>query len=407
MARIVGAGLLASLAAGCAADSQRFSGNPFSNPFDSMATGSLPPADVGASQPSYAGPGPAAAPVARAPVSSQPLAPAPSYHATSVPPQSVRPDPVVGNAAHWTGVGGASVVVGQGESVQTLANRYGVPASAITATNNLNGPLVPGSRVVIPVYAAGGGRATTVASARPAAVAAPIAAAPVAASPRPAPAPGSQPRYHLVKGAEPAKLPGAAPGRPGPAPAPAPVAKAAPLPAPAPAAKEAAPKSVQTAKLAPPAEAAKVPAPAAIEKPAAAAAPAAEAPAGEVDAGGAFRWPARGRIIAGFSAKGGNEGINIAVPEGTPVKAAEGGVVAYAGSELKGYGNLVLIRHDNGWVSAYANNGELLVKRGEKVKRGQTVAKSGQTGNVSSPQLHFELRKGATPVDPVPHLAGS
>jgi murein DD-endopeptidase MepM/ murein hydrolase activator NlpD len=119
-----------------------------------------------------------------------------------------------------------------------------------------------------------------------------------------------------------------------------------------------------------------------------------------------FRWPARGRVISGFSGKGGNEGITMALPEGTPVKSAEGGVVAYAGSELKGYGNLVLVRHDNGFVSAYAHNGELMVKRGEKVKRGQVVAKSGQSGNVSSPQLHFELRKGSTPVDPMQHLTG-
>jgi murein DD-endopeptidase MepM/ murein hydrolase activator NlpD len=118
-----------------------------------------------------------------------------------------------------------------------------------------------------------------------------------------------------------------------------------------------------------------------------------------------FRWPARGRIIQGFSS-GGNDGINIAVPEGTPVKAAEGGQVAYAGSELKGYGNLVLIRHPNGFVTAYAHNGELEVKRGDTVKRGQTIAKSGQSGNVGSPQLHFELRKGATPIDPTSYLAG-
>jgi murein DD-endopeptidase MepM/ murein hydrolase activator NlpD len=117
-----------------------------------------------------------------------------------------------------------------------------------------------------------------------------------------------------------------------------------------------------------------------------------------------FRWPARGRVISGFSGKGGNEGINIAVPDGTPVKATEDGTVAYAGSELKGYGNLVLIRHPNGYVSAYAHNGELKVKRGDVVKRGQVVASSGQSGNVSSPQLHFELRKGSTPVDPTPYL---
>jgi murein DD-endopeptidase MepM/ murein hydrolase activator NlpD len=117
-----------------------------------------------------------------------------------------------------------------------------------------------------------------------------------------------------------------------------------------------------------------------------------------------FRWPARGRVINGFSGKGGNEGINIAVPEGTPVKAAGDGVVAYSGNELKGYGNLVLIRHDNGYVSAYAHNGDVNVRRGEKVSRGQVIAKSGQSGNVASPQLHFEIRKGSTPVDPMTYL---
>jgi len=82
-------------------------------------------------------------------------------------------------------------------------------------------------------------------------------------------------------------------------------------------------------------------------------------------------------------------------------------VVAYAGSELKGYGNLVLIRHPNGFVSAYANNGEIAVKRGEQVKRGQVIAKSGESGNVSAPQLHFELRdKSGSPVDPTNFLAG-
>ncbi|MBE7220637.1 MAG: peptidoglycan DD-metalloendopeptidase family protein [Caulobacteraceae bacterium] len=118
-----------------------------------------------------------------------------------------------------------------------------------------------------------------------------------------------------------------------------------------------------------------------------------------------FRWPAHGRIIQGFKTAG-NDGINIAVPDGTPVKAAESGVVAYAGSEIKGFGNLVLIRHPNGFVTAYANNGNISVKRGEQVKRGQTIASSGQSGNVSSPQLHFEVRKGSTPVDPTHYLAG-
>ena len=123
-----------------------------------------------------------------------------------------------------------------------------------------------------------------------------------------------------------------------------------------------------------------------------------------------FRWPVRGRIISGFGPKTSgqqNDGINIAVPEGTEVKAAEEGVVAYAGNELKGYGNLVLIRHPNGYVSAYAHASELMVKRGDTIRRGQTIARAGQSGNVTSPQLHFEIRKGSTPVDPTRYLGGA
>jgi murein DD-endopeptidase MepM/ murein hydrolase activator NlpD len=124
-----------------------------------------------------------------------------------------------------------------------------------------------------------------------------------------------------------------------------------------------------------------------------------------IDAGSnlALRWPLRGKVISGFGAKPNglkNEGINIAVPEGTNIQAAEGGVVAYAGNELKGYGNLVLVRHAGGYVTAYAHASQLLVKRGDTVKRGDVIAKAGQTGAVQSPQLHFEVRKGATALDP-------
>ena len=120
-----------------------------------------------------------------------------------------------------------------------------------------------------------------------------------------------------------------------------------------------------------------------------------------------FRWPVRGRVINGFGPKTTgqqNDGINVAVPEGTPIKAAEDGVVAYAGNELKSYGNLVLIRHSNGYVTAYAHASEILVKRDEPIKRGQVIGKSGQTGSVTAPQLHFEIRKGSSPVDPMPYL---
>ena len=122
-----------------------------------------------------------------------------------------------------------------------------------------------------------------------------------------------------------------------------------------------------------------------------------------------FRWPVRGKVITSYGAKTNgkaNDGINVAVPEGTPVKAAEDGVVAYSGNELKGYGNLILVRHSNGYVTAYAHASELLVKRGDTIKRGQVIAKSGQSGEVGSPQLHFEIRKGSSPVDPQQFLNG-
>jgi murein DD-endopeptidase MepM/ murein hydrolase activator NlpD len=131
-------------------------------------------------------------------------------------------------------------------------------------------------------------------------------------------------------------------------------------------------------------------------------------PAPDPMSGNSFRWPVKGRVVAGFGTRpdgGHSDGIDVAVPQGTSVKAAENGVVAYAGNELKGYGNLVLIRHANNWVSAYANNAELLVKRGEKVRRGQIIAKAGATGAVSQPQVHFELRKGSRPVDPTKHMS--
>lgn len=120
-----------------------------------------------------------------------------------------------------------------------------------------------------------------------------------------------------------------------------------------------------------------------------------------------LRWPVRGRVITAFGKRDDgthNDGINVAVPLGTNVHAVESGMVAYAGDELKGYGNLVLIRHDNGWVTAYAHADKLLVKRGDRVRRGDVIAKAGKTGDVALPQLHFELRQGQTPVDPIPYL---
>ena len=138
--------------------------------------------------------------------------------------------------------------------------------------------------------------------------------------------------------------------------------------------------------------------------------PAAVKPSEATGALPTFRWPVRGKVITTYGAKTNgksNDGINLAVPEGTPVKAAEDGVVAYSGNELKGYGNLVLVRHSNGYVTAYAHASELMVKRGDTIKRGQIIAKSGQSGEVGSPQLHFEIRKGSSPVDPLQFLNGA
>ncbi len=129
---------------------------------------------------------------------------------------------------------------------------------------------------------------------------------------------------------------------------------------------------------------------------------------GDAGAGlGKLRWPVKGKVIATFGPRPDgthNDGVNMSVPLGTEVHAAEGGVVAYAGSELKGYGNLILVRHDNGWVTAYAHNEEILAKRGDKVKRGQIIAKAGKSGQVDQPQVHFELRQGSKPVDPSPFM---
>lgn len=263
--------------------------------------------------------------------------------------------------------------------------------------------------------------AAPVASVQSAPLAAPVQSAPLApaqsytppaarSAAAPAPAPVQTPAR--LAAAQPAPAPAA---KAAPAQKVAPVAAAAPVAAKAetkvartePAQKAApAEQPVRTASLQQPsAKSDAAPVAAAAPKEAAARADVAPTVAATEEATPEFRWPARGKVIQGFK-PGQSEGISIAVPEGTAVKAAEGGTVAYSGSELKGYGNLVLIKHPNGFVSAYAHNGELMVKRGEVVKRGQTIAKSGQSGNVSSPQLQFQLRKGSTPVDPTNYLAG-
>lgn len=126
------------------------------------------------------------------------------------------------------------------------------------------------------------------------------------------------------------------------------------------------------------------------------------------DAGSAtFIWPVRGRVISGYGVKANglrNDGVNISAVKGAAVYAAAAGEVIYAGSDLKAYGNLVLIRHKNGFISTYGHNSALLVVRGQAVSQGQQIARAGSSGNVAQPQLHFELRRNADAIDPMRYL---
>jgi murein DD-endopeptidase MepM/ murein hydrolase activator NlpD len=314
----------------------------------------------------------------------------------------------------WTWEGGTPITVGPGETLESIAHAHGVPLSALLQANNMTNPapLHPGQHLVIPryrpasaSYAPPATRITTTASVLPGAPVGPprTALAPTAGVHVVAPGEtlhsiarlygksvlvlakaNNIPPDTMVKVGERITIPDVQPTQ----------ASAAPVP-PAAGPDYAVAESPHSARLA-------APEPAAEQNSVKTAEPAGALPT--------FRWPVRGRVIAGFGPSPNglqNDGVNLAVPEGTPIKAAEDGVVAYAGNELKGYGNLVLVRHSNGFVTAYAHASQIMVKRGDPVKRGQVIALSGQTGNVTSPQLHFEIRKGSTPVDPAQYLNGA
>ena len=312
------------------------------------------------------------------------------------------------STGHWTWDGGSPVTVGAGETVESIARKYGVPASALRQTNNLSetNAIRPGQRIVIPRYV------SLSASALRAAKSAHVAQGVHVVAPGEtmigiahkygitlnalARANNMQPVGKISVGQQ-LIVPGSHSVAVAHAPAPPPPTPQVAQPRTIPAEKAIASAApLQSARIV-------TPEPQTTTQSVATAAE----PAGNLPS---FRWPVKGRIIAAFGSKMDgtqNDGINLAVPEGTPVKAADDGVVAYAGNELKGYGNLVLIRHANGYVSAYANASEILVKRGDTIKRGQVIAHAGQTGNVTSPQLHFEIRKGSTPLDPTKYLTGA
>jgi murein DD-endopeptidase MepM/ murein hydrolase activator NlpD len=162
--------------------------------------------------------------------------------------------------------------------------------------------------------------------------------------------------------------------------------------------------STQTARATPPA--APATAPRAAPKPAT---PnqAAALPSPPPRTGRLFLWPVKGDVLSDFGGQPGgrhNDGINIEARRGATVVAAESGVVAYAGNELRGFGNLLLIKHADGFMTAYAHNDSLLVARGQKVKKGEAIARVGSSGSVGKPQLHFEIRKRRKAVDPLDYL---
>ncbi len=342
------------------------------------------------------------------------------------PPPAPEVTGGVRSGGHWERAGGTTIVLAQGETIAAVARVRGIPMHAILEANGITDPktVTAGQRIVIPHYVPGGSgakvaHATAPRAPEPKVAASPNASAPVGAGQTLLPAPPVHTvtsgdtlskiarEYHVkvkdlavANGMEPqtplkigAKI--TVPVRVVAAPAKGKVAAAATKPqpgaAPAASAKPSAPTKLASADKA---------------QVVVSSEPSDET--GATTAGApAFRWPTRGRVIAGFGAKVNgisNDGIDLAVPEGTPVRAADDGVVAYAGSELKGYGNLVLVRHPNGFVTAYANASELMVKRNDQIHKGQVIAKSGQTGNAANPQLHFEVRKNSTPVDPIQYL---
>jgi murein DD-endopeptidase MepM/ murein hydrolase activator NlpD len=129
-----------------------------------------------------------------------------------------------------------------------------------------------------------------------------------------------------------------------------------------------------------------------------------------VSGGLVFAWPVSGPLVSDFgtTANGGkNDGINIAAAMDAPIRASAAGTVTYAGNELKNYGNLVLVKHSGGYTTAYAHADRLIVSRGDFVARGQVIGYVGQTGDVSKPQLHFEIRSATTPVNPHSYLAAT
>ena len=313
-------------------------------------------------------------------------------------------------------------VVQPEDTLADLADRYGVSQSDLVAINNLTPPytLKPGQSLNIPSQSESSNLPSMTASAVPP----PVPAGTVSSAPLPPP--GGTPTVIAPTVATSTVTNGGVSATPLPSPPvtapsatpPKVATPTVPTPAlpktPVPTASEAEDlPPAAPVPSAPPPNTAKPKTAEQVEDETAAAVEAVEAAKEAGPAAGAgkgpFVWPVQGKVIGAFgSSKDGmkNDGVNIAAPSGAPVVASADGTVAYAGNELRGFGNMILIRHDGGYVTAYAHNASLLVKKGDKVKRGQTIARVGQTGAVFGPQLHFEIRKGTQPVDPMSFLGG-
>lgn len=277
-------------------------------------------------------------------------------------------------------------VVRSGDTVSEIAERYGVSTRSLIVANNLRPPYTirVGERLRLPTGsgAPSGGDSTMVAARQPKAAPQP----PVSASDVPAPGTdrskpwsgGGQLHFPVPGGGTQNTQAAAAPGTPVPQPRPGTATPSASPTQTVAATRTLTPTETRAVLLTPPPK-----------------------------TGRGFTWPVKGRVISGFGPREGglhNDGINILAPAGSEVRAAENGIVVYAGNELRGFGNLLLVKHDDGYTTAYAHADQLLVGRGDQVQRGQVIATVGQTGNVSQPQLHFEIRKGPRPVDPSKQL---
>ncbi len=378
-----------------------------------------------------------------------PQAPAATQQAALPQPQPVQAPRPAGQAG-WSAEGGTQVTVRPGDTISALSRRYNVPEDQIRRANGITGDtLVAGRTITIPTFAQAGGPRTATAPAQPpqAPQQEPNQVAVLPQQPRPtesagqaapapnataSPAPATGATYTVVAGdtlsaisrrtgvgidairranglsdgvlriGQQLVIPGGSTQQAQPA---TQVASAAP---------RAVDTVVTWGASNPPA--AQAPAqqpvssytpPASTPRPIDVAALDTGAEAPDATGVGKMRWPARGRVVAGFGASVGgkaNDGIDIAMPEGTSVRAAENGVVIYAGDGLREFGNTVLVRHEDGLVTVYGHASQLKVSRGDTVRRGQEIALSGMSGSADSPRLHFEVRKDSRPVDPLTFL---